>query len=208
MTNKKRKRRPSGRAPAKPSRRPSTAASARRPLPWRWLLVGAALLLLAVIFLSRGDDRPKQPVVAAPLGTKTFEVSSRNHVQGKVQYAQTPPVGGDHNPRWMNCGSYASAIGTENGVHSMEHGAVWITYRPDLRQADIDRLRSVSDQPYVLISPWTDGPLPAPIVVSAWGAQLRAGQPEDPTIADFLRAFRQSASAPEPGAPCTGGLDQ
>ena len=47
--------------------------------------------------------------------------------------------------------------------------------------------------------------LPAPIVLSAWGAQLEVDELPAPEADEFIRAYRQAASAPEPGAPCTGG---
>src|SRR4051812_12720761 len=64
--------------------------------------------------------------------TKTYADLSRNHSTTPVRYRQTPPVGGDHAPEWASCGAYDGAIDPMYGVHSMEHGAVWVTYRPSL----------------------------------------------------------------------------
>ncbi len=60
-------------------------------------------------------------------GIETFE-NTANHVEGAVDYAQTPPVGGDHNAVWLNCGIYDQPVPDENAVHALEHGAVWVTY--------------------------------------------------------------------------------
>ena len=69
----------------------------------------------------------------AALGdVKTFEDLERDHVETAVEYPQTPSVGGDHNPAWQNCGFYDSEVAPENATHSLEHGAVWIGYSPDL----------------------------------------------------------------------------
>ena len=60
-------------------------------------------------------------------GLETFE-NTANHVEGAVDYAQTPPAGGDHNAIWLNCGIYDQPVPNENAVHALEHGAVWVTY--------------------------------------------------------------------------------
>ena len=51
----------------------------------------------------------------------------------RVAYNRYPPVGGPHDGTWANCNGivYATAVRTENMVHTLEHGAVWITYNPD-----------------------------------------------------------------------------
>jgi len=49
--------------------------------------------------------------------------------------------------------------------------------------------------------------LPAAIVASAWGVQLQVNQANDPRIAAFIEKYRESKLAPEPGAPCSGGVD-
>jgi len=86
----------------------------------------------------------------------------------------------------------------------MQHGAVWITYRPGLGEADVNRLRELATG-YVLVSPF-DG-LPSPVVASAWGRQLRLDSAQDPRLGAFIDAFRRGPQTPEPGAPCTGGAD-
>jgi hypothetical protein len=140
-----------------------------------------------------------------PDGTESFEVPSRQHVEGTVTYAQIPPVGGDHSAQWQNCGFYNSQIPNERGVHSMEHGAVWITYQPDLNPDQVTRIRQLaSGQTYVLASSYRD--LPSPVVASAWGRQLKLESAEDPLLERFIRAFRQSATAPERGSPCFSGV--
>jgi hypothetical protein len=129
------------------------------------------------------------PVPTGPDGTESFEVTERQHVQTPVSYSQTPPVGGDHAPLWQNCGLYDTPIANENAVHSLEHGAVWITYRPDLPTEQVDSLRELAGrQTYVLVSRNPD--LPTSLVASAWGRQLRLESAEDPRLKQFIHAFR------------------
>lgn len=132
---------------------------------------------------------------------------SRQHTQSSVNYPQTPPVGGDHAPQWQTCGAYTQPVRTELAVHSMEHGAVWITYRSGLAPAEVNTLRALaSTSQYVLVSPWADESLPAPVVASAWGVQLKADTASDPAVAAFVREYAAGRQSPEPGAPCTGGV--
>ncbi len=144
-----------------------------------------------------------------PEGVKSFEVGSGGrHTEGDVDYyAQSPPVGGEHNPVWQNCGFYAKPVTDENAVHSLEHGAVWITYSPDLPRDQVDQLWALAQRhTYVLVSPYPD--LDSPIVVSAWGKQLRLKSASDPNLERFILVYQQGPQAPESEAPCTGGVGQ
>jgi hypothetical protein len=136
-----------------------------------------------------------------------------NHVPGPVTYSVTPPVGGDHNGTWMNCGVYAQPVPPERAVHNLEHGAVWITYQPSLPKAQVDELRSffsaqstlAGGSRYIDLTPYPG--LPSPIVASSWGFQLRLSSPSDPRLQEFVNKFRYSSQySPEYPAPCTGGV--
>ena len=89
----------------------------------------------------------------------------------------------------------------------MQHGAVWITYRPSLPADEQETLRAlVADQPFLVVSPWTDDDLPSPIVLSAWGLQLGVDSATDPAVEAFVDAFAQGPQTREPGATCAGGV--
>ncbi len=138
---------------------------------------------------------------AGPIpGVETFSNLSQNHVTTPVPYGQNPPVGGDHSAMLQPCGAYRQPVPSERAVHSMEHGAVWVTYRPDLPPADVSRLDDLAKQTYVLVSPYPE--LPSPVVASAWGTQLRLDSARDPRLRRFLAAYRQGPQTPEPGAAC------
>src|SRR5690606_20494200 len=110
-------------------------------------------------------------------------------------------------PEWLNCGVYAEPVPAEHAVHSLEHGAVWITYQPDLGAAEVEALRSLYEPgSYVVVSPYPD--LPQPIVLSAWGRQLAVDSAEDERVGEFLSVYEQGPQNPEPGAPCSGGVGE
>jgi hypothetical protein len=140
-----------------------------------------------------------------------------DHVAGPVTYSLTPPVGGDHNATWMNCGVYNQPVPSERAVHNLEHGAIWITYQPSLRKFQLDQLYALFARQTILTSPEggssryldiTPYPgLPSPIVVTSWGFQLRLTSATDPRLQQFITKFRFSQKySPEYGGPCTGGV--
>ena len=138
-------------------------------------------------------------------GVVDFDSLVSEHVPDgeAVPYVESPPVGGPHDNAWQNCGFYDGQVRNENAVHSLEHGTVWITYRPDLPQEDIDKLRSdFEGEAYVLVSAYPG--LQAPVVAQTWGHQLVLDGVDDDRLATFVRVYIQGDDAPERGASCTG----
>lgn len=135
----------------------------------------------------------------------TASYPAGQHVAGKITWTENPPVGGAHNVAWQNCGVYNQPIHNEHGVHSLEHGAVWITYRPDLPADQVQRLATLAANDYMLVSPYPD--LPAPVIATAWGRQIRLDGATDPRLVAFIDAYRNNPqNTPEFGAPCFGGI--
>ncbi|WP_433376609.1 DUF3105 domain-containing protein [Streptosporangium sp. CA-115845] len=126
------------------------------------------------------------------------------HTQTKVTYKESPPLGGEHNPAWQNCGIYDQPINNETAVHSMEHGAVWITYRPDLPKAELDTLKELASKDYMLLSPYPE--LPSKVVASSWNKQLKLDSAEDPRLPKFIIKYKNGPETPELGASCSGGV--
>ena len=121
-------------------------------------------------------------------GVTEIEYAAGNHIQApqRVAYDQTPPLGGAHDQYWATCTGivYPEPIRTENAVHSLEHGAVWIAYNPDsLNPSDVDALTSqVNGKPYSLMSPFPG--IDSPVSIQSWGHQLKVDSVDDPRIAN------------------------
>lgn len=171
-----------------------------------WIVGGVAVFALVVVYVvSSGIGRP-DPRAVDIAGVETFADLTANHVEEAVDYPQSPPVGGNHSGTWLNCGVYQAEVPEVNGTHSLEHGAVWVGYDPEaLDQADVDRLAESLPDTYVILAPSPD--LADPIVLSAWGAQLGLDEVDDPRLTQFVDKYLLGPTAPEPGAPCTGGID-
>ena len=127
------------------------------------------------------------------------------HQQGTIKYEMSPPAVGPHNPTWQRClgNVYNAPIASEHAVHSLEHGAVWVTYRPDLPADQVEKLAAkVRGNDFMLMSPYEG--LDRPISLQAWGYQLKVDNANDGRIDEFIKALRQNASA-EPGVACSTG---
>jgi hypothetical protein len=96
------------------------------------------------------------------------------HTTEDVEYPESPPYGGDHDPAWADCTGtvYPEPIRSENAVHSLEHGAAWV--------------------------------LDTAVSVQSWARQLKVDTADDPRLAAFLRIYRMNPDiTPEPGATCS-----
>ncbi|WP_182526474.1 DUF3105 domain-containing protein [Nocardioides dongkuii] len=180
---------------------PATTPAPRRRLPLVLAVLAAVLVLLGVVLvplaLVGGADEP-----ADLSEVVVHEDLSNEHTEDDVTYETVPPAGGRHADVWLDCGTYDEPVRDENAVHDLEHGTVWITYRPDLDDDDVATLEDALPQNGIL-SPYDD--LPAPVVVTVWGRQLRLDGPDDPRLALFVEEYAGGVTAPEPMASCAGG---
>lgn len=185
-------------------------AQARR----RTAVAGAGLAAVGVAAVAVGlpetDDRvsdlQQDPVDLFAGDLAEAGDLGRDHVPGPVDYPgypARPPMGGDHAPVPQQCAVYGEQVPNENAVHSLEHGAAWVTHRPDLDAAQVAVLaEQVDSDAYRLLSP-----LPgqeSPIVLTAWGRQLAVDSADDPRVQVFLEAFTNGPQTPERGALCVG----
>lgn len=197
---------PSDRAAARAARRQEQQQRRQRQKMIR--IVGSIAVVVIVLVAAWGALRWWQgPDVSADVVTY-FDVNNGNAVHPEddifVLYEQVPPVGGPHNAVWQTCSFYDEYIFNWHGVHSMEHGAVWITYDPTLPQDQIDSLEEKADQGYVLVSPYPG--LDAPVVGSVWGKQMTFTGVDDERLDAFIKQYRLNPdNTPELGATCLGG---
>lgn len=174
-----------------------------------WKIIGistaAALVLGLLVFAVVMEVRSR----VIP-GMAEFDGLTRTHVDmgQPVDYDHSPPVGGDHWASWQNCNVYTEPVTLELAVHSLEHGAVWITHDPDLEQAEIDLLHDMYNPgDYLLISPY-EGEMDAPIVASSWGRQITTESADDDAFQRFVRLYERGMDVPEPGAACSGAIGE
>ncbi|RBY96569.1 DUF3105 domain-containing protein [Blastococcus sp. TF02-8] len=198
-----------GRGKGGRTRPPTQVVAPQRP----WGLIAGAIViaLFAVGVLGyavvkvRQANADKIESFDEISGGEVYEYEGGQHDDNPISYDQSPPVGGPHANLWADCTGtvYDVDIRHENAVHSLEHGAVWITYDPDeVSDADVAKLAKLVDGVSGrMLSPYEGQD--SPISVQSWGHQLKVESAGDKRIKQFadLMTFK-SDSFPEPGATC------
>lgn len=186
------------RGPVRP--RPEQPIAAKTP----WLKYAAwgvgAVVVIVLLAMAFSGLAPTEP----PEGIQDYPGLSREHTDQPVTYPQDPPVGGTHAMAWQNCGFYDTPVPNEIAVHSLEHGAVWLTYDPGLPADEVAVLRDFGSQSKVLVSPYPG--LGDDVVASVWGRQLRVPEFDESVIKAFVTTQKDGSTTPEPGATCSGGV--
>ena len=165
-------------------------------------VVGACLAIVLVAVSCSGNPAG---VSLSLDGVEYLAVASREHTDQDLDYPTLPPAGGDHLGIWHNCGVYTVPLLDEAAVHSLEHGAAWVTYRPDLgAEAILGLTGELVNREKLLVSPHPDQT--PPVVVTAWARQLVLDGPDDRRLEAFIGRFTDGDAAPEARVTCQGGI--
>ena len=149
---------------------------------------------------DRARPLPENP----PEGIEVYPATTNKTVKGPIRYDRQPPTNGDHAPIWLNCGFYEKPVQNRYAVHSMDHGVVWITHRPDLPARQIEALRPYGDERYVIVSPYPGQDVP--VIATSWRVQLKLEGSGDPRLRQFVNQFRISEISPLSGNRCSLGV--
>lgn len=150
---------------------------------------------------------PATPAVPAPaLRFQEFPDLGRKHLgpdEPLPAYNSNPPTSGPHFPQWAPCKVSADPVPDGSLVHSLEHGAVAILYRPELETALLVRLAKIveADPSKLLLAPYP-GLTGGDIALAAWTNldKFAATEFSEDRVKAFISAFRDRG--PESSAPC------
>jgi len=167
-----------------------------------WGPIGIAVLGLIIFTVLRVSNVEEVEGVTIVSSAR----SNQHDSDLKIDFGGLPPMGGPHNPVWQNCGIYDTPVAGEFAVHSMEHGAVWLTYNPDIPANQIIELQDIARRDnYVLLNPYPDQS--ANIVLTVWDRQLSVDDVGDARIEQFIDSYRRTRG-PESAAACAGGIGE
>jgi hypothetical protein len=182
------------------------------PRPWGLIAGAVVVVLFAVAVIGyavvRVNEANEGRITAADQlsGLQTFEYAAgQEHVTTPVSYEQTPPVGGPHDYEWADCTGtvYDVDIRHENAVHSMEHGATWISYDPArVGEDDVATLADLVEGTSGLMLSPNEGQ-PSPISLQSWNHQLSVDSVTDERIQQYTDFMTfNDEFYPEVGASC------
>ena len=153
--------------------------------------IALAVALLLLTGCSEEKPAPTPDPTPTITGVQSYPVPDKHHFKpGKGEYPhaypQSPPVGGPHVDRWLACDVYTTELPKENAVHSLEHGAMWLTYQPGYAKEGLLVAMAALNPEYVLVSPYEGQD--SPVVATAWGLQLKVQDAGDPRVVAFVRS--------------------
>lgn len=100
------------------------------------------------------------------------------------------------------CRPHSVPVDNELGLHALRHGAVWVTYHPNLPAGEVGSLKNLaSEYDAVLLTP-SAGP-GEPVTARAWNVRLDLPSADDERIEPFILKYANSPRRPEASASCT-----
>ena len=132
-----------------------------------------------------------KPVATVP--GEFFPAQNREHIANGAPhpaYNSNPPTGGWHYAAAAQTGIYDQVIPDETLVHNLEHGHIWIAYRPDLPADQVESLAKVtkSYSSKIIMAPRPDNPKPISLV--AWEYLLHLDGFNEEQVKGFIAAHR------------------
>lgn len=165
-------------------------ATRKRKLKIIFWTVGILLALAVLTYVGIGWSSWRNRDLPGQL----IPDQGREHVgPGHVHtYNSNPPTSGWHNPRPAEWGVYKQELPDEVLIHNLEHGGVWISYKPDISEDVRKKLESFYDKygRKIIIEPRSKND--ADIALVAWNRldKFSASEYSDERVERFIKAFR------------------
>lgn len=127
--------------------------------------------------------------------SQSYPILGRNHVANgsTVSYNSNPPTSGDHYAAAAPARFYDKELPDEQLVHNLEHGHIWIAYKPSLSGEIIGILKDFGGRNVVVAPRSTND---TDIALVAWGRldkfSVEGGNVDEQRIKDFISRYQNS----------------
>lgn len=138
-------------------------------------------------------------------GAEQADMGQKHVAVGAVKYGgPEPPTSGDHTTHipWQ---AYDQEVPDENIVHNLEHGGIYISYRPDLPADQIAKIKGLFSKPFSndKFSPIKTVVAPraangSPIIMSSWNRNMKLDTFDEAKMMEYY--LRNVGKAPEGAA--------
>lgn len=168
------------------------------------IAIASLLILGGGVWFLTVQTTKEETKLSKPLTGEEIPDQGRGHVpdETKIEYNSNPPTSGQHYAKWITRGIYDKPQNDGNLVHSLEHGAVILSYKTDIAKDDVEKIKSVFSSVSVskkIIVPRDN--LDVPVALTSWGRLLKL-QTIDATSEAKIKEFMETNEdrGPEKGA--------
>jgi hypothetical protein len=121
-----------------------------------------------------------------------FESQGQEHIaQGATEhlpYSSNPPTSGPHWPQPAEWGIYKATQPDEQLVHNLEHGGIWISYKPEMDADTVAKLEDFTRRyPLIVVEPRPANT--SPISLAAWTRLQHLESYDERAILEFIEAY-------------------
>lgn len=125
--------------------------------------------------------------------SQSYSILGRNHVPDGsiVSYNSNPPTSGDHYAAAAPTRFYDKELPDEQLVHNLEHGHIWISYKPGLSDEIINMLKDFAGG-FVIVTPRSNND--TDVTLAAWGRldkfNIETGGVDNQRVRDFISRYQ------------------
>lgn len=110
------------------------------------IIIGVGLIFIALLVVFGSRSKEPEPEL---LGQEYKEEVSGHISAGDppFTYTSNPPVSGPHDSQPADWGYYEQGVPDTKALHNLEHGGIWISYKPNvLSNEEINSLKKLAEK--------------------------------------------------------------
>ena len=144
---------------------------------------------------------------STPMGedfSRSVTILSAGHItpgSSLPEYTSNPPTSGPHYGQTARAGFREEAIVDQNIIHNLEHGGIWISYRPSVSEEIKEGLKKFKGGKIIITSREANE---FDIALAAWGRidtfNIEDGVLPKERIEDFIKRYTDRGPERVPGA--------
>ena len=156
------------------------------------LIIGS--LGYGVVYLATRPEKPMHGTVSPILGRDHIPIGTAH-----PQYNSNPPTSGSHYAKEAEWGVYQNELPDEQLVHNLEHGGIWISYKPNIDPAIKAKLDLIGNRykETVIVTPRAKND--SMIALASWGRLEKLDNFDEAEIINFIDANKNKSPEPIAG---------